>query len=132
MCCDKLDWKWKVRVYVPVGNLDSEEFWTENGLKIAHYDAKEIEAVAKYGDYLGLAFQLVDDLMDNDPTIDTGKTKGSDIEKGKSTYLSIYGYDKCKELVAEYTQKAVDALECFGEKAECLPVGTLEQVAALS
>ena len=90
------------------------------GATIAGASEKEIEAVAKYGDYLGLAFQLVDDLMDNDPTIDTGKTKGSDIEKGKSTYLSIYGYDKCKELVAEYTQKAVDALEMFGEKAEFL------------
>ena len=90
------------------------------GATIAGASEKEIEAVAKYGDYLGLAFQLVDDLMDNDPTIDTGKTKGSDIEKGKSTYLSIYGYDKCKALVAEYTEKAVDALECFGEKAEFL------------
>lgn len=81
---------------------------------------KEVEAVAKYGDYLGLAFQLVDDLMDNDPDIDTGKTKGSDIENGKSTYLSIYGYEKCKALVSEYTQKAVESLEIFGEKGEFL------------
>lgn len=90
------------------------------GAMIADADDDKLKAVSEYGDYLGLAFQLIDDLMDNDPDIDTGKTKGSDIENGKSTYLSIYGYEKCKALASEYTQKAVDALECFGEKAEFL------------
>jgi len=90
------------------------------GALIAGASEKQLEAVSKYGDYLGLAFQLIDDLMDNDPDADTGKTKGSDIENEKSTYLSIYGYEKCKALASEYTQMAVDALDCFGEKAEFL------------
>ncbi|MBQ2896773.1 MAG: polyprenyl synthetase family protein [Clostridia bacterium] len=90
------------------------------GAVIAGADKKQLEAVSEYGDYLGLAFQLIDDLMDNNPDIDTGKTKGSDIENEKSTYLSIYGSEKCKELASEYTQKAVDALEIFGEKSEFL------------
>lgn len=90
------------------------------GAIIGGADMKQLEAVSNYGDYLGLAFQLVDDLMDNNPDIDTGKTKGSDIENEKSTYLSIYGSEKCKNLVSEYTQKAIDSLEIFGEKGEFL------------
>ncbi len=91
-----------------------------SGVMIAGGSDEQIEAAKTYGDLLGLAFQLVDDLLDNDPNADTGKTKGSDIEKGKSTYLSVYGKDKCREMIEACTQKARDALSIFGEKSQFL------------
>lgn len=90
------------------------------GVMIAGADEDKIKAAEEYGDLLGLAFQLVDDLLDNDPTAETGKTKGSDIEKEKSTYLSVYGEKKCRELIKMCTENAKKALEIFGEKAEFL------------
>lgn len=90
------------------------------GTVIAGADTKLVEAAKQYGTYFGLAFQLEDDLLDNDPGAETGKTKGSDIASGKSTYLSIYGAEKCKRLIREYTNRAVDSLSIFGGKAEFL------------
>ncbi len=90
------------------------------GVMIAGADEEKLKAAEEYGDLLGLAFQLVDDLLDNDPNADTGKTKGSDIEKEKSTYLSVYGEEKCREMIEMCTNKAKEALSIFGEKAEFL------------
>ncbi len=90
------------------------------GVMIAGADEQKIAAAEEYGDLLGLAFQLVDDLLDNNPEANTGKTKGSDIEKQKSTYLSVYGEDKCRELIDMCTNKAKDALSIFGKEAAFL------------
>ena len=81
---------------------------------------EQFKAADEYGRMLGLAFQLVDDLLDNNAEADTGKTKGSDISSDKSTYLSVYGEEKCREMVEECTIRAVDALKIFGEKADFL------------
>ena len=91
-----------------------------SGVMIAGGNSDQIKAAENYGDLLGLAFQLVDDLLDNDPNADTGKTKGSDIEKGKSTYLSVYGEEKCHELIKVCTEKAREALAIFGDNAQFL------------
>ena len=90
------------------------------GVMIAGAEKEKISAAEEYGDLLGLAFQLVDDLLDNDPDANTGKTKGSDLEKQKSTYLSVYGEAKCRELIDMCTSKAKDALSIFGEDSEFL------------
>ncbi|MBQ2966794.1 MAG: polyprenyl synthetase family protein [Clostridia bacterium] len=91
------------------------------GIALAGGSEEEIRAGEVYGDNIGMAFQLVDDLLDNDPDADTGKTKGSDIASGKSTYLSVYGAEKCKELIASCTKDAAKALsDAFGEKASFL------------
>ncbi len=83
-------------------------------------DENLINAFETYAYNLGLAFQLVDDLLDNDPSADTGKTKGSDIANNKSTYLSKYGEEKCRIMVQECTDKAVNAISILGERAEFL------------
>ena len=90
------------------------------GVLIAGGSEEMLRAADEYGRMLGLAFQLVDDLLDNDAQADTGKTKGSDISSHKSTYLSAYGEEKCRDMVEECTQRAVVALDVFGEKAEFL------------
>ena len=91
------------------------------GVTLSGCGAEQTKAAEIYGDKIGMAFQLVDDLLDNDPDAETGKTKGSDIASDKSTYLSVYGEEKCKQLIATCTKEAVEALEkVFGEKSAFL------------
>ena len=92
----------------------------EAGIVIAGGNLKLRKAGVLYAEKLGLAFQLVDDLLDNDENADTGKTKGSDIVSDKSTYLSIYGVNECRKMISDCTLQAIDELSPFGEKAEFL------------
>lgn len=84
-------------------------------------DEKQIQAVDEYCLNLGLAFQIQDDVLDviGDEAV-LGKPVGSDVENQKSTFVSLYGLDKAKAAVEEYTQKAISALDTFGTKAEKL------------
>ena len=73
---------------------------------------KDILAAEEYARNLGLAFQIQDDILDitsDEATL--GKPVGSDEKNEKSTIVKFYGLEKAKELVGEYTQKAIDALE---------------------
>lgn len=91
------------------------------GIVLGGGGEKELEAGIEFGEKIGLAFQLVDDLLDNDPEADTGKTKGSDIESDKSTYLSVYGEEKCRQMIKECTERGEEVLkDAFGDKAEFL------------
>ncbi|MBO5452398.1 MAG: polyprenyl synthetase family protein [Clostridia bacterium] len=90
------------------------------GAIVGGADEAVIKAFETYAENLGLAFQLVDDLLDNDPSADTGKTKGSDIANNKSTYLSKYGEEKCRQMVDECTKNAADALKILGDNGTFL------------
>ncbi|MBR4915494.1 MAG: polyprenyl synthetase family protein [Fibrobacter sp.] len=86
------------------------------GAMLAGADDKSIEAIRNYGRSIGLAFQIVDDILDIvSTTEELGKDAGSDIEKGKATYPSIVGLEnsrtKAKELYNE-SLKALDSLKC--------------------
>ena len=70
------------------------------------------EAARDYAINLGLAFQIMDDILDitsDEATL--GKPVGSDEKNDKSTIVKFYGLEKAKELVNEYTKKAIDALD---------------------
>lgn len=90
----------------------------EMGCIAADADDKKIKSAGLYGEYIGIAFQIVDDILDVTSSVEElGKPVGSDKNNQKSTYVSLLGIDKCKQLVAEYTQKAIDALNVFeGDK----------------
>ena len=67
---------------------------------------------------MGLAFQIKDDILDVTSTTEVlGKNIGSDIENGKTTYVSLLGLVKAEELLREYTNKAISALSVYGERA---------------
>jgi geranylgeranyl pyrophosphate synthase len=68
-----------------------------------------VEAFRKAGSDLGIAFQVMDDLLDNSPN--TGKSKGKDAESGKQTYLSLLGYDQGMALVESLTNRALQGLD---------------------
>ena len=82
------------------------------------YDSKKLDAAENYGESIGLAFQIVDDILDVVSTTDElGKPVGSDKTQEKATYVSLMGVNKCRELVDELTKRAVKSLEAFdGEK----------------
>jgi geranylgeranyl diphosphate synthase type II len=82
------------------------------------------KALSEYSEYLGLAFQIQDDILDviGDSAV-LGKNVGSDESKDKSTFVSIYGLEKAKEMLLETTEKSKEAIKiCFGEKAEFLVI----------
>ncbi len=74
-----------------------------------------VPTAEKYAQYLGLAFQIVDDILDitGDQAI-FGKPIGSDSQNHKNTFVTLFGLDKAEELAKEYTQNALHQLACLG------------------
>ena len=72
-------------------------------------------AVGGYGTHIGLAFQIVDDILDvEEASAVLGKTAGKDAAAGKPTYPSLYGLDESRRLAAASLQQALQALEAAG------------------
>ncbi len=93
----------------------------EMGCIAAGANDEKIKSAGLYGEYIGLAFQIVDDILDVTSSVEElGKPVGSDKDNQKSTYVSLLGIDKCKEIVADYTKKAIDALNVFDGNKESL------------
>lgn len=84
-------------------------------------DEQSLKSAAKYGYHLGLAFQVVDDILDctaNEKTL--GKPVGSDQRNNKTTFVSIYGVGKAFAIAAQLTNSALDALDEFGADSSTL------------
>ncbi len=78
----------------------------------------QLDAVNHYAKCIGLAFQVVDDILDVEASTATlGKTAGKDAENNKPTYVSILGLGAARELARELHQNALSALVEFGDKA---------------
>jgi len=85
--------------------------------------AAQLEAVGRYGEHLGLAFQLVDDLLDATGELAVmGKTPGKDAQAGKRTYVTEMGLENATKLAQEITAAAVAALEPLGRNGTDLAV----------
>lgn len=77
---------------------------------------EKIKAAESYAYNIGVAFQIVDDILDvTSTTEELGKAVGSDRQNEKSTYVSLLGIAKCRELVDRYTNEAIAALSVFDE-----------------
>ena len=73
------------------------------------------EAIGRYGVEIGLAFQIVDDILDVEgSSAELGKTAGKDAAAGKPTYPSIYGLDVSRRLAAECLDRAIETLRRAG------------------
>ncbi|SFC65760.1 polyprenyl synthetase family protein [Massilia yuzhufengensis] len=78
----------------------------------------ELEALKAYSAAIGLAFQVVDDVLDATADSATlGKTAGKDAADNKPTYVSILGLEPSKELAEQLRREAHEALAPFGEQA---------------
>ena len=85
-----------------------------------------ITAVSRFATEIGLAFQIVDDVLDIEAASSTlGKTAGKDAAAGKPTYPSLYGVSRSRELAAECLQRADSALRSAG--LEHTPLGGIAQ-----
>lgn len=81
----------------------------------------QLEALTIYGKSLGLAFQVIDDILDVTQTTEKlGKSAGKDEAKAKSTYPALFGLEKSRKEAARLTAKALDALRPFGRKGSRL------------
>jgi farnesyl diphosphate synthase len=81
-------------------------------------DEKALERLDTFAKLIGLAFQVVDDVLDAEaPTATLGKTAGKDADRNKPTYVSALGLAQSKVFAEELRQDALKALEDFGEAA---------------
>lgn len=76
---------------------------------------QQVEAAGVFAAALGMAFQIRDDILDEiGSQEELGKPIGSDEENGKSTFVSLFGIERCQELVEAETNRALAALEQGG------------------
>ena len=93
----------------------------EMGAVLAGADKEALRAVSEYSENLGIAFQVLDDILDvTADEKELGKPVGSDEKNQKSTYVTIFGLTKAKECAKEYTDNAIKAIEYFGNDADFL------------
>ena len=84
----------------------------------APMDEQDHAHVDNFARQIGLAFQVVDDVLDVDAsTADLGKTAGKDAQQGKPTYVSALGVGRARELAENLRLAAMKALDGFGERA---------------
>lgn len=88
---------------------------------LAGADNEKLHALHSYAENIGVAFQIVDDILDvvGDENL-IGKPVGSDVRNQKATYPTLFGLKKSRELAEEAINKAIEAIAVFGEKAEAL------------
>lgn len=90
----------------------------EIGAVLGGATQNERQWLVDYGRNLGLAFQIQDDLLDLDDSSVTGKDQGKD--EGKTTFVTLFGGDKCKRLYSDLIDVSLQNLEPFGKAAEHL------------
>ncbi len=91
------------------------------GAICAGADDASLEALSRYGEHIGLAFQIVDDLLDvQQSSEELGKTAGKDAQQHKITFPSVYGIQHSQQMAEEQRLAAHSALEPFGDRAERL------------
>jgi len=84
----------------------------------AQANAEQLAAISCFGENAGLAFQIVDDILDVESSSESlGKTAGKDVLQKKGTYPSLYGLERSKQMAATYIGQAKAALEPFGPRA---------------
>jgi geranylgeranyl diphosphate synthase type II len=91
------------------------------GAMTANATEKQLEGLTVFGRALGLAFQVIDDILDVTQSTEVlGKTAGKDAAVEKATYPAILGLEKSRKEAAKLTQEAMDALAPFKGKAQRL------------
>ena len=84
------------------------------GCIAAGADEEKILSAKRFASGIGLAFQIKDDILDVTGSLEKlGKMVGSDIENGKTTYVTLLGVEKCQQMVDELTNEAMKELESF-------------------
>ncbi|MUL37394.1 geranylgeranyl diphosphate synthase CrtE [Gloeocapsopsis dulcis] len=88
------------------------------GAMLAGAPEADLQRLTRYAQNIGLAFQIVDDILDITATQEElGKTAGKDLQAQKATYPSIWGLEESQRQAQQLIQAAIAELDSFGEKA---------------
>ncbi|MBI4465426.1 MAG: polyprenyl synthetase family protein [Acidobacteria bacterium] len=91
------------------------------GVIAAQASAEQLEAVSCFGENAGLAFQIVDDILDVESSRESlGKSVGKDAQQKKLTYPALYGLERSKQMADQWSGQAQAALDAFGDRANTL------------
>ena len=91
------------------------------GAIYAGADDAELNALSRYGEHIGLAFQIIDDVLDVEESSEVlGKTAGKDQAQQKITFPAVYGLDRSRDMAEQERQAAHDVLRIFGRRADRL------------
>jgi geranylgeranyl diphosphate synthase type II len=92
-----------------------------SGAILANANLDDMARITAYGEKIGLAFQIADDLLDVlGNQAELGKTIGKDQEQHKATYPAIHGIEASKRIAAQLVEEACERLEPYGARAEIL------------
>jgi geranylgeranyl diphosphate synthase, type II len=91
------------------------------GAMSANATPAQVKALGKFGEHLGLAFQIVDDILDiTQSSEELGKSAGKDAASGKATYPSVFGLEKSRREATRLTKTALKDLDPLGTKGDFL------------
>jgi len=91
------------------------------GARLGGAGEETLRAFTRYGEGIGLAFQITDDILNVEgKAIALGKSTGTDLSRGKATYPSLLGLEESKRRATELVQLAVESLKPYGPGAEPL------------
>ena len=94
---------------------------TLGGLCCQDISQQALTALDHYAAHLGLAFQVIDDVLDYEQDSSTlGKTAGKDAQTHKPTYVSLMGLTTARQYAENLVQQAIDALSSFDQRASHL------------
>jgi geranylgeranyl diphosphate synthase type II len=87
------------------------------GAMSANADARKLSAITRFGQRLGLAFQIIDDILDVTQTSEIlGKSAGKDVAAKKATYPAVIGLEKSRAEARRLTRQAHNALSVFSSR----------------
>jgi geranylgeranyl diphosphate synthase type II len=91
------------------------------GALFAGASEEQLDALSRFGEHVGLAFQIIDDVLDVEQSSEQlGKTAGKDAAQEKITFPAVYGLETSKRMAAEERTRAYEALSVFGARADKL------------
>lgn len=92
-----------------------------SGAILAQARSAQLRQLTRYGEFLGLAFQVADDILDAEGSLaETGKVQGRDLARQKATYPAVLGMSAAKQRARELLDNAISELKPFGRSADPL------------
>jgi len=92
-----------------------------SGATLTQADQDDLARIAAYGEKIGLAFQIADDLLDVlGSQAELGKSIGKDEEQHKATYPALHGIEASQRIASRLVEEACEALEPYGARARIL------------
>ncbi len=81
----------------------------------------QLQAISDFGEHVGLAFQIVDDILDVEESSQAlGKTAGKDAQQKKITFPAVYGLDESRRMAEQERERAHQSLSPFENRADRL------------